>query len=75
MFSDKSRFYVNSPRQAFCMRPKNVTRYESEYCQKTIKYPQKVMVWGYFSGFKGHGTLAFLPKGVNMNKWTYIKVF
>ena len=51
-----------------------MNRYDTKFCQKTIKYPAKVMVWGCFSGHKGRGTLAFLPKGLTMNKWTYLKV-
>ena len=50
MFSDESQFYVNSPREALIRRPKNVNRYDTKFCKKSIKYPAKVMVWGCFSG-------------------------
>ena len=41
-------------------------RFASQFTQKTVKHPQKVMVWGCFS-WKSRGGLEFLRQGEMMN--------
>ena len=48
--------------------------YSTQYTEKIVKHPGKVMVWGSISGVGGHGGLYFLPKYVTMAADRYIDV-
>ena len=67
MFSDESLFVLRFGNQAHrCRRAKGSDRFTPEFTRKTVKHPQKVMVWGSFS-WRGRGGLEFLNKGEIMN--------
>ena len=73
MFSDESWFEVL--RDSGCRkvrRPVGSNRYASEFTRKTVKHPDKIMVWGCFS-IKGRGGLYFLPKNKTMNGEIYLE--
>ena len=53
-------------------RPRGVSRYAKHYCNRTVKWPDFVMVWGAFNGNGGRAGLAFLKQGVTMNGNNYL---
>ncbi len=62
MFCDESTFILVNPRSVTVRRGKTMNRYKHKFVLKTIKHSANVMVWGCFSGKKGHGGLYFQPK-------------
>ena len=74
MWSDESKFEVISTRNKFVRHPRGVSRYGKRYCNRTVKWPDSVMVWGAFSGNDGRAGLAFLKQGVTMNGPIYLDV-
>jgi transposase len=73
MFSDESNFEIfRTNKHARVRRPVGSDRFDARYTVKTVKHPEKVMVWGCFS-HHGRGGLSFLPKGVMMNKEKYLE--
>lgn len=72
MFSDESTFSQFGTHLHRVRRPAN-ERYNSRYTIKTIKHPQKIMVWGCFSA-SGRGTLHFMKQGETVNARKYIEV-
>ena len=74
MFSDESHFELHlGPQPGRCRRPLGSDRFASQFTQKTVKHPQKVMVWGCFS-WKSRGGLEFLRQGEMMNSQRYLRV-
>jgi hypothetical protein len=68
MFSDQSHFELRLGNQAtHCRRLKVSDRFSLKFTRKTVKHPQKVMVWGCFS-WKGRGRLGVPGPGKN-DEW------
>jgi hypothetical protein len=74
MFSDKSTFSLVNPRSVTVRRGKTMNRYKQKIVLKTVKHSANMMVWGCFSGKKGHGGLYFKPKNCTMNGERYKNV-
>ena len=74
MFSDESWFELwFGGRFARVRRPRGSNRFDPKFTCKTVKHPQKQMVWGCFS-WAGRGRLAFLDKGDTMNQHSYLAI-
>jgi hypothetical protein len=67
MYSDESMFKCLRSIRGKVRRSRESSRFDSPYTVKTFKYPDRVTVWGCFSGTLGRGGLFFLPKNVTMN--------
>ena len=74
MFSDESKFQVFKMGSTTVPHPRSSGRFDPRYTVPTVKHPQSVMVWGYFSGEKGRRGLYFLPKNKKMNAEFYLQV-
>ena len=74
MFSDESHFKIlrDSGNRKY-RRPVGSNRYDARYTRKTVKHPDKQMVWGCFS-IRGQGGLHFLPPKTMMNRDLYHQV-
>ena len=59
MFCDESTSRLVLSGYKMVGKPSGVSRYDSRYIIKTVKYPKSVMVWGDFGGDKGRGGLYF----------------
>lgn len=70
LFSDESCFELHYQSKGTVRRPVN-TRFDPRYTLKTVKHPQKLMIWGCFSS-AGRGALYFLPQGKMMNSAVYL---
>ena len=71
MFSDESHFELRFGNQAdHVRRPVGSNRFSDEFTVKTVKHPQKVMVWASFS-FNGRGAIKFLKPVEMMNRVKY----
>ena len=46
MWSDESLFKVISARKCWVRRPANVSRFHPGWCNRTVKHPGQVMIWG-----------------------------
>jgi hypothetical protein len=67
MFSDESRFELHfGKKEGRCRRPRGSDRMDPKFTKKTVKHPEKVMVWGCFS-WRGRGGLEFLNRGEMLN--------
>ena len=74
MWSDESNFEVMWDKKTKTIRrPKGSNLYEKKYCKKTVKHPDKVMVWGCFF-MRGRGGLWCLPKNVTIQGPLYTEV-
>ena len=71
MWSDESLFKVISARRSWVRRPANISRFHARWCNRTVKHPAKVMIWGAFTGAGGRAGLAVLPVGKTMNGKMY----
>ncbi len=74
MWSDESTFKCIQDCSATVRQPASVSRFNSTYTIHTMKHLESVMIWGCFSGLRGHGGLYFLPKSITMNSDNYIQV-
>jgi transposase len=72
MFSDESTFCQFGTHLYRVRRPMNM-RYDRRYTVSTMKHPQKIMVWGCFSG-KGRGSLYFMKPNEMVNAKKYIEI-
>ena len=71
MWSDESLFKVISARKCWVRRPKDVSRFHPRWCNRTIKHPGQVMIWGAFSGAGGRAGIAILPRNKTMDAIMY----
>jgi hypothetical protein len=74
MWSDESTFLLVSKSAQHVRRSPSVDRFHPKYTQVTVKHSNSVMVWACFTGFKGRGSLYFLPNNTTMNGTRYIEV-
>lgn len=72
MFSDESMFCQFGTHLSRVRRPVG-TRYDRRYTVSTMKHPQKIMVWGCFSG-TGRGSLHFMKPNEIVNAKKYIEI-
>lgn len=72
LFSDESTFCQFGTHTNRVRRPPN-QRYDRRYTIATMKHPQKLMVWGCFSG-AGRGSLYFVPTGDMVNAQKYLGI-
>ena len=68
-----SRRTVQRLRSRFNTQTEEKKRNFEKYCQKTVKHPDYVMVWGCFS-MRGRGGMWFLPKNEKMRGPRYTEV-
>jgi hypothetical protein len=71
MYLDESTFRCIWSIKFRVRRTPGFNRLDSWYTVKTVKHPDSVMVWGYFTGDVGRGGLYFLPKNATMNSERY----
>lgn len=72
MFSDESTFCQFGTHLYRVRRPANM-RYDRRYTVSTMKHPQKIMIWGCFSG-KGRGSIFFMKPNEMVNAKKYIEI-
>ena len=73
LFSDESTFSVTENRPKKVRRRPGSDPYDPKFTCATVKFPQKLMVWGAFS-YHGVSKLIFLPKNETMNKEKYLEL-
>ena len=73
IWSDESMFTVstNNAKKVY-MRPDS-DPFDPKYTYKTIKHPDKLMVWGCFN-YRGVGKIVVLPRNQTMNKESYLEL-
>ena len=49
-------------------------QYDTRYCTSAVKQASKLMVWGAFSGKRGHAGIWFMPSNQTMNAKVYKEV-
>lgn len=71
LWSDEAIFTVTSNRGGNVYRRRGSDPLDLKYVQRTVKFPDSVMVWGCF-GYHGVGDIVFLPKNQCMNSERYV---
>ncbi len=74
MFLDESTFRLVNPRAQRVRWPTQTNRYKQKYVVVNVKHSASVMVWGFFSGIGGRGSLYFLPPKTTKNGDRYIQM-
>ena len=73
LFSDEATFSVTVGRPTKVYRRPGSDPYDPKFTCATVKFPQKLMIWGAFS-YHGVSDLIFLPKNETMNKEKYLEL-
>ena len=73
LYSDEATFTVTAGRQNKVYRRPGSDPYDPKFTCATVKFPQKLMVWGAFS-YHGLSDLIFLPVNETMNKEKYLEL-
>ena len=71
LWSDEATFTVTSNRQGKVRRRLGSDPLDPKYLCGTVKFPDKIMVWGCFS-YYGMGKLIILPKNETVNQHSYL---
>lgn len=67
MWSDESTLKSIQDHSARVRWPSSISRFNLANTVGIVMHSESVMIWGWFSGFKGQGSLYFLPKNETMN--------
>ena len=73
LFSDETTFTQFYLFSRHVRRPVG-KRYDTRYCTSAVKQASKLMVWGAFSGKRGHAGIWFMPSNQTMNAKVYKEV-
>ena len=73
LWSDEATFCVSGVSASRVYRYPGSDPHLPQYTDKTVKFPQSVMVWGCFT-YYGVGNLVFLPRNVSINKERYLEL-
>ena len=73
LFSDEATFSVTVGRPTKVYRRPGSDPYDPKFTCATVKFPQKLMIWGAFS-YHGVSDLIFLPKNETMNKEKHLEL-
>lgn len=73
LWSDEAVFSVTGNRGGKVYRRPGSDPLDTKFIQGTVKYPDKLMVWGAF-GYHGVGKLVILPRNVLMNADRYLEL-
>ena len=73
LWSDEAIFYCSGTSSNRVYRCPGSDPYDPKFTETTVKYPNKVMVWGCFS-YHGVGDLVLLPPNTSVNTACYFTI-